>query len=130
MFVHSSSTVDEALRLCEQGLSARYPAIIAAAARAMASVNSGKRVRIWQRRESDAVVASYWVHWPTVFPQHGPGPKHARRIAMQDWQERITAAHPETFICGLIHSDGCRCRVVVRSRAGVAVLDAFIGPKP
>jgi hypothetical protein len=246
LFVHPSSTVDEALRLCDQGLSARavgrrlgvpdrtvrmwraglvpkptrrskppdfealppedyayllglylgdgwiaaigartfslrialdqrYPAIIAAAARAMASVNPGKRIRIWRRRESDAVVASFWVHWPTVFPQHGPGPKHARRIVIQDWQERITTAYPETFIRGLIHSDGSRYRAVVRSRgreyvyarynfsnrsedikalfcahvdllgihwtrpndqqiavatrAGVAALDAFVGPK-
>ena len=106
-------------------LDQRYPAIIAAAARAMASVNPGKRVRIWRRRESDAVVASFWVHWPTVFPQLGPGPKHARRIVMQDWQERITAAYPETFIRGLIHSDGSRYRAVVRSRGREYVVRAL-----
>jgi hypothetical protein len=156
---------------CDQ----RYPELIAAAARAMASVNPGKRIRIWRRAKSDAVVASYWVHWPTVFPQHGPGPKHARPIVMEEWQQRITTRHPDAFIRGLIHSDGCRYRAVVRSRgreyvyarygfsnksedikglfcthldqlgihwtrpndqqiaiatrAGVAALDAFVGPK-
>jgi hypothetical protein len=30
-------------------------------------------------------VVSYWKHWPCVFPQHGPGPKHRRRIELADW---------------------------------------------
>jgi hypothetical protein len=89
---------------CDQ----RYPEIIAAAARAMAAVNPGKRIRIWRRANSDAVVASFWVRWPMVFPQHGPGPKHARAIVMEDWPQRITTRHPDSFIGGLIHSDGCR----------------------
>jgi hypothetical protein len=94
---------------------------------------------------------------------------------MEDWQQRITTRHPDAFIRGLIHSDGCRYRAVIRSRgreyvytrysfsnrsedikglfcthldqlgihwtrpndqqiavatrAGVAALDAFVGPK-
>jgi hypothetical protein len=93
-----------------------YPGIIAAAARAMGAMNAGNRIRIWRRARSDAIVASHWVHWPTVFPQHGPGPKHTRPILMHDWQQRITMRHPEAFLRGLIHSDGCRHRAVVRSR--------------
>jgi hypothetical protein len=54
------------------------------------------------------VGASYWKHWPTVLPQHGRGPKHARPIVLTDWQRRITAAEPEALVRGLIHSDGCR----------------------
>lgn len=47
--------------------------------------------------------------WPHVFPQHGPGPKHRRRIELVDWQRAIVDEHPEAFVRGLIHSDGCRC---------------------
>ncbi len=46
---------------------------------------------------------------PRAFPQHGPGRKHLRRIALTDWQLELTREHPEALIRGLIHSDGCRC---------------------
>src|SRR6185503_7208487 len=46
----------------------------------------------------ELVVAGYWQHWPTVFPQHGAGPKHARRIALTDWQTDITHAQPHELI--------------------------------
>jgi hypothetical protein len=42
------------------------------------------------------------------FPQHGPGKKHNRRIALEAWQQRIVDEHPWEFIRGLYHSDGCR----------------------
>ncbi|MFC9296160.1 helix-turn-helix domain-containing protein [Streptomyces sp. NPDC057011] len=50
----------------------------------------------------------YFKHLPCLFPQHGPGRKHERRIALEDWQQEIVDAHPWEFIRGLIHSDGCR----------------------
>jgi hypothetical protein len=34
--------------------------------------------------------------------------KHLRRIALEPWQQAIVDREPEEFICGLIHSDGCR----------------------
>jgi hypothetical protein len=43
-----------------------------------------------------------------AFPQHGPGRKHLRPIVLADWQLKLTRAHPESLIRGLIHSDGCR----------------------
>ena len=51
-----------------------------------------------------------WKHWPCLFPQHGPGPKHARPIVLEDWQRAIVEAHPGAFLRGLFHSDGCRVR--------------------
>ncbi len=53
-------------------------------------------------------VVSYSQHWPRLFPQHGPGKKHERRIALEPWQQESVDAHPWEFIRGLIHSDGCR----------------------
>ncbi|MCX4693928.1 helix-turn-helix domain-containing protein [Streptomyces sp. NBC_01408] len=50
----------------------------------------------------------YFKHLPCLFPQHGPGRKHERRIILEDWQQQIVDAHPWEFIRGLIHSDGCR----------------------
>lgn len=48
-------------------------------------------------------------HWPCLFPQHGPGRKHLRRISLEQWQKRIALElHPELLLRGLIHSDGCR----------------------
>jgi hypothetical protein len=48
-------------------------------------------------------------HWPCLFPQHAPGRKHLRPIRLERWQSRIVLdLHPQRFLRGLIHSDGCR----------------------
>jgi hypothetical protein len=54
------------------------------------------------------VVQSNWRHWPCLFPQHGPGRKHERQIALEDWQADVVRAFPADFLRGLFHSDGCR----------------------
>jgi hypothetical protein len=51
-----------------------------------------------------------WKHWPCLFPQHGPGRKHERMIALEPWQRSILKAHPGPFLRGLFHSDGSRTR--------------------
>jgi len=43
-----------------------------------------------------------------AFPQHGPGHKHHRCIALEDWQRELTQQHPGQLIRELLHSDGCR----------------------
>lgn len=53
-------------------------------------------------------ITSWSKQWPVVFPQHGPGKKHERLIALEGWQQEIVDAHPWEFIRGLVHSDGCR----------------------
>ena len=59
------------------------------------------------RGASDIIGLSHcWVG--KAFPQHGPGRKHRRLIALDEWQCRLTHAHPGALIRGLIHSDGCR----------------------
>ncbi|QNS06837.1 helix-turn-helix domain-containing protein [Streptomyces xanthii] len=47
-------------------------------------------------------------HLPCLFPQHGPGMKHTRKITLEPWQQEIVNAYPWEFVRGLIHSDGCR----------------------
>ncbi|MEN1884722.1 helix-turn-helix domain-containing protein [Streptomyces mirabilis] len=64
---------------------------------------------VGQRSKTGCVeVKSYTRHWTCMFPQHGPGKKHERPIALEPWQQEIVDAHPWEFIRGLIHSDGCR----------------------
>jgi ferredoxin len=47
-------------------------------------------------------------HWPDLFPQHGKGKKHERKIELYGWQQDAVARFPKQFIRGLIHSDGSR----------------------
>ena len=54
------------------------------------------------------VVKKAWQHWPCVFPQHGHGRKHTRRLVLQRWQDELVHHHPTEFLRGLFHSDGCR----------------------
>lgn len=49
-----------------------------------------------------------WKHWPCLFPQHGPGLKHRRKIELAAWQREIVARYPEQLLRGLFNSDGCR----------------------
>jgi hypothetical protein len=58
--------------------------------------------------DSVLYVQSHSKQWPCLLPQHGPGHKHDRSIALVDWQQRIVDAHPDQLLRGLIHSDGCR----------------------
>jgi hypothetical protein len=47
-------------------------------------------------------------HWPCLFPQHGPGRKHLRKIELAAWQQVIVDRYPGDFARGLFHSDGYR----------------------
>ncbi|MDA2895088.1 hypothetical protein PDG61_29530 [Mycolicibacterium sp. BiH015] len=61
----------------------------------------------------------YSKHWPCLLPQHGPGRKHHRKIALEPWQQEIVDRETEEFVLGLIHSDGCR--VVANDRGVMSV---------
>jgi hypothetical protein len=69
---------------------------------------TGRRPGASPPRDGVIVVSSYSTHWPCVFPQHGPGRKHERKIDLAPWQSEIVRQHPTMFIRGLLHSDGCR----------------------
>jgi hypothetical protein len=60
------------------------------------------------QKEGCTMVTSYSKHWPCLFPQHGPGKKHDRSIALEPWQREAVDTHPWEFVKGLVHSDGCR----------------------
>lgn len=84
-----------------------WPGLIDAAEVAVRTVLPHNKVcRV--RRQGCTSVKSYSQHWPCLFPQHGPGRKHERRIVLADWQSAIVRQYPDEFIRGLIHSDGWR----------------------
>ncbi|MFD4137970.1 helix-turn-helix domain-containing protein [Streptomyces sp. NPDC058572] len=81
--------------------------LITAAEEAMRTVMAMPSVK--RRHKPGCIeVKSYSRHWTCLFPQHGPGKKHERKIALACWQREIVDAYPWEFIRGLVHSDGCR----------------------
>ncbi|HEV2451200.1 MAG TPA: hypothetical protein VGS62_04670 [Streptosporangiaceae bacterium] len=61
-----------------------------------------------QRGVACTYVKSVSKHWPCLFPQHGPGRKHERKIELEPWQQEIVTKYPGNFARGLMHSDGYR----------------------
>ena len=91
-------------------LDLRWKRLILMCADAMDRVFPRNRVLLVLERPfaGCAVVSVYSSHLPLLFPQHGPGMKHLRKIELADWQQEIVDTHTELFLRGLIHSDGCR----------------------
>lgn len=86
-----------------------YPRIVAECVAALAITMP--RNKIGLVRASDQrldVPYSYSRHLPCLFPQHGPGMKHRRRIVLEPWQREFLDRYPGRFLRGLIHSDGSR----------------------
>jgi hypothetical protein len=86
-----------------------YPQIITECMSATEHVMPTSKVGILHRPgERMDEVYSYSKSWPCLFPQHGPGKKHLRRIELARWQWQLVKADPRPFLRGLIHSDGSR----------------------
>jgi hypothetical protein len=83
-----------------------YPKLMQECEDAIAAVLPTK---VGRAQKSGCVeVHSYSKHWPCLFPQHGPGRKHERKIELAPWQREMVDADPRPLLRGLIHSDGCR----------------------
>jgi hypothetical protein len=96
-----------------------YPAIINECANALGRLFPGRRAGLHHHATDNMVLVTlYSKHWEELLPQHGPGMKHTRRIALVDWQRELVAQEPGRFLRGLIHSDGWRGKNRVRSPAG------------
>jgi hypothetical protein len=94
-----------ALRISSDAI---YPALIHECCVAIGQIR-GRRpnVRVHTDRRMVDIVST-WREWPCLFPQHGPGRKHSRLIALAVWQHTIVEAYTGPFLRGLIHSDGWR----------------------
>ncbi|GAA4084077.1 hypothetical protein GCM10022214_49840 [Actinomadura miaoliensis] len=84
-----------------------WPGLIEQCVQAIGAVRPENKIRLIQK-EGCTEVNSHSKHWPCLFPQHGPGKKHTRKIELEDWQQEIVDQHTEELVRGLIHSDGCR----------------------
>jgi hypothetical protein len=84
-----------------------WPGLIEAAKEATRMVMPSSAVFSASKRGMTAVKSTS-KHWPCLFPQHGPGMKHTRKIELADWQQVIVDRYPGDFARGLFHSDGCR----------------------
>jgi hypothetical protein len=87
-------------------LDLKYPAII--------SDTCGLLERCFPHNRVDEVgsagcvhVSIYSSHLSCLFPQHGVGRKHERRIVLEPWQRQIFEVAPWPFIRGCIRTDGC-----------------------
>jgi hypothetical protein len=90
---------------CDAG----YPSLVEACRISVGLTGVPPRVRVEPHPSSRCVrVVADSKHWPEVFPQHGPGRKHERRIEVDAWQREIVDRFPHEFLRGLLHSDGCR----------------------
>jgi hypothetical protein len=97
---------------------AQYPGIIEECSVAIETIR-GRRPYLRRHTDKRLVsITSYWRSWPCLLPQHGPGRKHRRTIALATWQVELVEAAPGQFLRGLIHSDGWRGvnRVHVKGR--------------
>jgi hypothetical protein len=84
-----------------------WPGLLAAAKSAMSAVMPASKV-FGVQRIGMTEVKSTSKHWTCLFPQHGPGRKHTRRIELAEWQRVIVERYPGDFARGLFHSDGYR----------------------
>jgi hypothetical protein len=100
-------------------LDAKYPTIVDRCSEAINVLMPGQRAHARPLPKNCVEVSLYSKHWPCLFPQHGPGRKHDRRIALEPWQQALVDRETEEFVIGLIHSDGCR--VVANDRGVMSV---------
>ena len=84
-----------------------WPGLIEECVKAMHAVRPSNKILL-QQKQGCTEVGSYSRHWPCLFPQHGPGRKHLRKIELADWQQFIVERYPGEFARGLMHSDGYR----------------------
>jgi hypothetical protein len=98
----------------------KYPDIVNEIATAIA-IARGSDTGGFAPRPGCVVVNAYWKHWPCLFPQHGPGRKHERRIELAGWQAELVMSHSRELIRGLIQSDGNRHINKVRGRLNPAL---------
>jgi hypothetical protein len=98
-------------------MDSRYQGVIDEVMTAVSLVMPTNKVRVRPDPVWNSVrIRCYSKRWPALFPQHGPGRKHERRIQLARWQDKIAKMYPQQLVRGLIHSDGSR--FVARQRVG------------
>lgn len=107
----------------EISLDPKYPGIVcecSVAIQRVVGAQAKASLRTTPKGEAIRLVATSRL-WPLAFPQHGPGKKHERSIALTSWQQDVVDRFPREFLRGLIHADGSRVlnRFKVRLASGL-----------
>jgi hypothetical protein len=89
-------------------LDVKYPGIVEECEQAIRVTMPSSHVGRLLKPSNCFEVYSYSRSWPCLFPQHGLGKKHERRIWLAHWQRTLAERWPEALIRGMIHSDGHR----------------------
>lgn len=89
-------------------LDRKYPEIVEECAAAISTVMPNNRVHRFLTVSNCFQVSAYSKAWPCLFPQHGPGMKHTRRIWLAEWQQQLAERWPKALLRGMVQSDGCR----------------------
>jgi len=97
-------------------LDQRQPNILQRCIDAVETIMPDKKVSVGKTPSECVVVSCYTNRWLDLFPQHGKGAKHTRKIELADWQREITQEYPLEFFRGLYHSDGTRIEPVIYNR--------------
>jgi hypothetical protein len=88
-------------------LDTKYPEIIREAKALLQRSLPENRVGVVEAEGGAMVYLSlYSSHLVCLFPQHGRGKKHERRILLEAWQRRLVEQAPWGLLRGLIRSDG------------------------
>jgi hypothetical protein len=61
------------------------------------------------RKQGCTEVSAYSKHWPCLFPQHGPGKKHERKIELTPWQQELVDRDPARSSAGCCTPTGAGC---------------------
>jgi Homeodomain-like domain len=88
-------------------LDERYPGIIRDTHQMLDRCFPDNRVDVVSGSGACVYTSVYNSHLPCLIPQHAPGKKHERRIALEAWQLAVLFAEPWRFVRGCIRSDGC-----------------------
>ena len=95
----------------------KYPGIIQRLIEAIPYFCPHNSVNVVKIKNSRGVeLTCYSNLWIILFPQHGSGRKHNRKIALETWQQEIVEEYPVEFLRGLIHTDGSRFEPVIYNR--------------
>jgi hypothetical protein len=89
-------------------LDKRYPLIVMEAKLALDELLPENRIGLVIRAHGCVDVSAYSRSLPCLFPQHGRGPKHKRRIFLSAWQQELAERWPWQLLRGLFQSDGHR----------------------
>jgi len=84
-------------------LDSKYPELVAASRASIARVLPVNRVSTHREDGGNTtILTTHSGHLPCLFPQHGPGKKHHRLIALEGWQRDICLREPFALLRGTV----------------------------